>query len=1469
MNFDAKTPLGQHALDTAPLRLPAAGGRLRPACFTPRASQGVALVITLIMLSVITFMAVTFLVLSHRQRGSVTTTTDQAEARFAAETARERAQAEIVSRMRAFTNDQNLDLTVTTNFINAAGFDPTVVDPQANLANINYDHTTPPWKPLTADQVRQVLTNLLYNPRPPVFVTNRSVPNSQEFRFYLDLNRNSRYDTNGYLPAISPDPGNPYYNATNGALMAVPTAGITVSNFFVGDPEWIGVLEYPDRPHSANNRFIARYAYLVSPAGKTLDVNYIHNEAALIPPSVTDYSFRRNMGVGTWEINLAAFLADLNTNQWYPNDSLAYYNYLPLVRQNPYARGYAFQDANSILNYRYGPGGWNNLLSLYQSFGQAAIFQNDLIDEFGGGGPLTSYMTGVGLPATDGDIGRLKAAGWPGADNPNHFFQPGDFYHPEIISPAFVTNRLLSAGLTNSLYANSTNSSYDCYTFYRMLAQLGSDSTPERDKIDVNYRNVANGVISPGLETNLYVWNANDFFTNAANKLLRAYTANWFNASHSNFFGTYGMTNAFGVTNIPVYMTGSFTETNVIAGITNVYTHYSTNRFTYTPSIHRILQLTANIFDAADTNGVLPLPNGPNVTNSIRAPTVWRPIFRRNLGAVATNVFIVGYVEVPQGALNLRGANLQRLLGAGAYPMVDLDNSADRFSIPQLGTPYKGNQNEVMVYGIPMVVGAKKGLPNFNKFALQNAVTVTRKLNFHRNGTGKSATFNTNQNFLLNITNSFGVQAWNSYSNAFTRNVQMIVVGDVALALTNEFGKILYSSNSFTSGFPLSNDIAFSTSTNFAGWPGFGKAAISSSAYSFVVPLLTNDWFLPNWSFLHDQNLFVLPATLETKNYFPVPHWMLTLKTRLRYILIDSAAGRILDYVNLSSSEDPLDIMSQMSGGAQTADYLSLPQSYPLNPGSLWSTNRLGNPNPSGPPVPDNPYLPTYGIINQIEVSEGQLSSPGQLSSQARDDNLWTSYRWTDQTTEDKPASIRDFESRLFGDGRKSNNPDDIDFSAGYNPSRTLYQYVRWEANDPLVHYTVPDLIDLLSGNTNIQMDANTGLPGNPVARLSGQSGQIGQSRPNPLADHYRPWYGNPVNILQDSTNVLASITKVNTAVKDPLVTRSDDWDFPTNKLPNIGWLGRVHRGTPWQTVYLKSSPIDSPTWTNWSGNNSLKVYTTEWSQLSGNSSKSWRTNATDMDTTSSMPVNDRLLFDVFTTALNDNATHGQLSVNQTNLAAWSAVLSGVITLTNVSSATDLGQIPPILRYNPLVVGPAGIYNPFLPPAQQPPVVRIWRGINNARLLSVTNAGIVSPLFPNQVFNHEGDILATPELTVNSPFLNTTALASQAAGGINDEVLERIPQQIMGLLTLSHTPRFVVYSYGQALHPADRSLYTGSGPFFNLCTNYQVTAETAMRAVVRVEGSFDPQYTAQNPDQYGNYYPPHVVVEQFNVLPPD
>ena len=125
-----------------------------------------------------------------------------------------------------------------------------------------------------------------------------------------------------------------------------------------------------------------------------------------------------------------------------------------------------------------------------------------------------------------------------------------------------------------------------------------------------------------------------------------------------------------------------------------------------------------------------------------------------------------------------------------------------------------------------------------------------------------------------------------------------------------------------------------------------------------------------------------------------------------------------------------------------------------------------------------------------------------------------------------------------------------------------------------------------------------------------------------------------------------------------------------------------------------------------------------------------------------------------------------------------------------------------------------------------------------------------------QAFHHLGEIVAVPELTVASPFLNTTNTPSPnnvANNGLNDAAYERLPQQILGLLKCDSTPRFVVYSFGQTLKPADSSI-VASGQFAGLCTNYQIMAEAATRAVIRVEGA--PTNT-------------HAVVESFNLLPPD
>ena len=90
----------------------------------------------------------------------------------------------------------------------------------------------------------------------------------------------------------------------------------------------------------------------------------------LVPPND---GFFRNQGVGSWEINLAAFLADLNTNEWgqavgsgpnAPVGSDLYYQY---NEPNLANSGRAFDDALWLLRYRYA-NNYNSLagaLSLY------------------------------------------------------------------------------------------------------------------------------------------------------------------------------------------------------------------------------------------------------------------------------------------------------------------------------------------------------------------------------------------------------------------------------------------------------------------------------------------------------------------------------------------------------------------------------------------------------------------------------------------------------------------------------------------------------------------------------------------------------------------------------------------------------------------------------------------------------------------------------------------------------------------------------------------------------------------------------------------------------------------------------------------------------------------------------------------------------------------------------------------------
>jgi hypothetical protein len=370
------------------------------------------------------------------------------------------------------------------------------------------------------------------------------------------------------------------------------------------------------------------------------------------------------------------------------------------------------------------------------------------------------------------------------------------------------------------------------------------------------------------------------------------------------------------------------------------------------------------------------------------------------------------------------------------------------------------------------------------------------------------------------------------------------------------------------------------------------------------------------------------------------------------------------------------------------------------------------------------------------------------------------------------------------------------------------------------VHYVAGDLQDPFTGKRRLFATDGPNAVGNNDNPLIGFP-IGGEASNSPLNQHYRPWGGRPGS--QSDTSIP---TARHMALKDSMMVNSDNWSFMTNKFPNVGWLGRVHRGTPWQTLFLKSTNIDFVTWTNWVGNNFMLV------NHDGLGSSNY-------DAGFSMPTNDFRVLDMFTTAFNENASKGQLSVNQTNLAAWSAILSGVIVNPGGTNFVQTNAF----RY----IEPAGVYDPFGAPNTLPPIVQIVNGINRTRSNPTNN--------PFGSFEGRGDILSVPELTIASPYLQ-----GASANFTPDWVIERIPQQIMGLLRGGdEPPRFVIYAFGQALKPAEHSLVTASGPFFGLCTNYQVTAESVIRAVVRVDN-------APTPRAPNNV--PRVYVESFNVLAP-
>ncbi len=793
-------------------------------------------------------------------------------------------------------------------------------------------------------------------------------------------------------------------------------------------------------------------------------------------------------------------------------------------------------------------------------------------------------------------------------------------------------------------------------------------------------------------------WDALTFFTNTAELLLR-----------SQDFEI--VTNDITATNLPP--STEFAH----FGLTNIMVYSSENtNIHYSAAIHRMLQLAANIYDASGNN------NGDAATG-IMYPSVFRPVFDWKFEAAgtprATNFFVF------RAATNVYITNW--------VAVTDTTFVQNPFRSLSSSIPIAPNDN---VWGVPLVVGVKKNLPNFNKFAYITAFDVTRKLKYMRTATTPGLIPDGYQMALFSVSNVFGVEGWNSYRmtafplalNLYITNAGTVTFGNEVTNVTGGYTNVInqsYAQNSWQGNFPKRYSAELSTLVNSNSFKTFATNLIALPESQYAENKVGRA-FQPHPTDLDYQ------LVKENKNTFPVHDWYINTTNYLFYLLTDQT-GHILDVVNIGDFYSHLNINSNLiSHGVPPT----------INP---WSTNRVvGDPNANM----------NQGVLYQLQVATNNVGARGYTPQQGAGLNFAT-----------------------FLQGQGTN----IAMNCPYEPSATLQFKTFFEANDPLVHYTLDDLTSPVLTNVVTYLE--------PRASTNAMLTELGR-----MNDIYSPWnYGNSFKDLL-----------VNMTFKDPMVQQPGDWIFPTNKFPSVGWLGRVHRGSPWQTFYLKSEA---------SADGQINKDHKEWPTL-------W---AKDM---TSYPTNDWRVLDLFTVALNENAARGLLSINQTNLGPWSALLSGVYLLTNNISG--------------LVIDPTNV----------------------APIVSALNARRLKE--DNQVFHHLGDFLVESNLTrallpnvFNLPIdeenpMTTFKGANQVLATNWDAVVERIPQEILSLVKLGD-PRFVIYSFGQSLKPANNSLVLG-GPYRGMCTNYQITGEVVTRAVCRLSNDSTPTN-------------PKIIVESFNILP--
>jgi hypothetical protein len=1601
-----------------------------PVAWTRRSGkpQGVALVATLIMLSLVTFMTVAFLGVARRERRSMEAHINQGDAQTAMEAGLNMAQVELVTRLlsvdgNGLTDPWGYSLTVSTNFINPI-FNPSSSSP-TNVNDVQAVAAAVGGSPATW---LQNLANLQYLPRVPVydvaytngdngvFSSGESSIEARFGRFFVDFNRNGMFE-----PTFRRYQSNTFtFQVGDTNWMGIPNGYSQMYGNFVGDPHWIGMLENPNAQHSPSNRFIARYAFLMAPAGKAIDLNHAHNQNKLGNVNrLTTYGahtstkvdgFIRNQGVGSWEMNMAGLLAELNTNYWlygtYDNTAAG-----PSLdgAANP---ALAFHHALGLLQYRWNDDLVNltNIFGMYDEYpstrmtSSGADFMGDSLSlDFGTA--IGYYPPHINVSATNPLVAWNYS--WAGATNSS----ANDAYRYNSVNDLWSSDASLANFKNGMIYASTNAPDYSVmtpsgqqdatthhYTWYRMLEQVETESRPREDRVNLNWDNlnsyISGGVtnwdarfgfpdsvtrVTPGTgqtTESFASWSALRFFTNVAQAIfnssvitnVRIYNTNaafgeWSLETNYSiggpFWDVFGSTNIFSTnlytrvsagqtrvwTNstwvyrtdqpIPMAQTNGTTEYE-----TNVYHTLPINRITVfpvnqlTPEVQRLLQVSANLYETAGNarewvpNNSYPVnsqvrrdgvyyrntsvtsvepPSSPWVLDGPGLPAVFRPIFSHStnnglFNTALNSIYISDWVEAgnPSWVTNVT--------------YLDVNNPDDRATL--LTATLSGLQADYTLKGFPVFIGAKAstrdlatgtaqsgGLPNFNEVSYSLMAEVTRKLQFVKTNYGAIVPDITNQLFVVGLKAGLGAEVWNPYQFSYPRELDLYLTNYMTVTIQNEAGPI-YTNNivsgvvynvpagTWPTAFPLTNRTALITP--LGGYVNIlSNAAYYPSVYSNLVTGLST-----NGGFRYVNSQVVNPGIFVMTNLFPEVQMKVVFSNWLSYAAVDRYYNRVIDYVNLGNLSGTIDLVDMLLGNTTTAGGLTSfngSTNGAVNGAAqtlarFFSTNRYAYSNNTGWLRTTNIHYITEGISNQIRLSW---------------DPTYPFSDWREFSSSSPNIAARQTFFRRYlgrdpqGGGYLGTNAIDAPFS----PTIMAKMDLTFEANDPLVHYAQHQLIGDRSGQdtnfailTGFEMRRISTAALRDLPALIGLPGSVGR-----LNDAFSPWGGHPLK-NNDQAGPVNRLRNFNLAIKDPGIYEPWQWEFPERRFGSLGWMGRVHRGTPWQTIYMKSRVAYPANWFGWSG-----AYGTH-------------------------PTNDWRIFDNLTVAVNKAAASGALSVNQTNRAAWSAVLSGVNVVSNStysagsifpsgSSFTitpltwqfrnihegielqkrlqtsfvrhgDILSVPELSDASPYLTYGVQRYNPASAYVQSDFVV--YRGIVYG-VIPTTGipAGIAPPtlrdhLLPvydigtayvqgtyvrynGQLWYANGAIAVgeVPGDAANSWFhgweVYRNDIFTAERYGFTDNMVEKIPQSIMGLLKLEPSPRVAVYSFGQSLAPAANSVYLFPGVYQNMVTNYQVIGESASRAVLRVEGIPPPGLLPAHTNLAPVIFP-RVVVEDYKVM---